>query len=240
MRMNYNCSEIEKLNNKFKNSLPGEILSFFADKHKGRIAFASSLGAEDQVLTQLIASTGCKVKIFTLDTGRLFQESYDLIQRTNLKYNISIGICFPDYNEVEEMVNENGINLFYDSVENRKKCCFVRKAQPLKRILKGVDVWICGLRNEQSETRKNNNTVEWDESNGLLRVNPLIAWTEKQLWDYIKKNSIPYNPLHDRGYPSIGCQPCTRSVESGDDIRAGRWWWENMSNKECGIIKNIT
>lgn len=229
--------QIELWDNEFSKSTAEEILEFFLKKYKNRIALASSLGAEDQVLTHLIAGVDPETKIFTLDTGRLFPETYDLISRTNEKYGIKLKMYFPQAEKVEQMVNEKGINLFYNSIENRKLCCGIRKVEPLKRAFEGLDVWICGLRKDQSVTRFFTKTVEWDENNGLIKVNPLLRWTEKQVWDYIKKHDIPYNELHDKGFPSIGCQPCTRAVKPGEDIRSGRWWWESPEQKECGLHK---
>ena len=148
-------------------------------------------------------------------------------------------VYFPDAGQVESMVNRKGINLFYESIENRKECCAVRKLVPLKKAFQGLEVWICGLRREQSITRKDVGAIEWDVTNGIIKLNPLIDWTEEQVWEYLKTNKIPYNPLHDKGYPSIGCQPCTRSIMPGEDIRAGRWWWEDPTTKECGLHKKL-
>jgi phosphoadenosine phosphosulfate reductase len=172
-----------------------------------------------------------------LDTGRLFPETYDLIERTSNKYGINLSVYFPDSEQVEAMVNTKGINLFYHRVENRKECCGVRKIQPLKRAFKELNAWICGLRREQSVTRTDMQIVEWDENNGLIKINPLINWTEEEVWNYARENKVPYNVLHDKGFPSIGCQPCTRAIEPGEDVRAGRWWWENPESKECGLHK---
>ena len=224
-----------KLNEQLKGSTPEQVLRYFLNEYGKNIAFSSSLGAEDQVLTHMICEIDKNTRIFTLDTGRMFPETYKLIEKTNTRYIIKIEIFFPDYKQVENMVHEKGINLFYESIENRKQCCHIRKIEPLKRAFKGLDVWICGLRREQSVTRTANQMVEWDDNNGLLKVNPLIEWTETQVWDYIRKNNIPYNDLHDKGFPSIGCQPCTRAIKPGEDIRAGRWWWENPDKKECGL-----
>jgi phosphoadenosine phosphosulfate reductase len=227
---------IKELNNRFRNKPVNEVLSFFLKEYKGKIAFASSLGAEDQVLTHLIAAIDPEIRIFTLDTGRLFQETYDLIERTNSRYKIRMEIYFPEAHRVEKMVHEKGINLFYESVENRKLCCHIRKVEPLRRALNGMDIWITGLRREQSFNRNNMELVEADESHkGLLKLNPLIDWTHEMVWDFIKERNIPYNTLHDKGFPSIGCLPCTRAVEPGEDIRAGRWWWEMEGKKECGL-----
>lgn len=226
---------VAELNKRLKNSSPEEAIAFFLEKYKGKIALSSSLGAEDQVLTHMIAAIDKSSRIFTLDTGRLFPETYDLIHRTNNKYKIKIEVFFPDYKQVEKMVNEKGINLFYESIENRKQCCKLRKLEPLARAFEGLDVWICGLRREQSVTRTDLQLVEWDTNNNLLKINPLIAWSEEELWEFIKENNVPYNALHDKNYPSIGCQPCTMSVKPGGDVRAGRWWWENPEHKECGL-----
>ena len=229
--------EIKKLASRFKDAEPKEIISYFINFFGDKIALSSSLGAEDQVLTEMVVNINPETEIFTLDTARLFPETYDLIDRTSKKYEIKIKVYFPDHDEVEEMVNTKGINLFYDSIENRKECCRIRKLDPLKRAFSGLDAWICGLRADQSVTRKDLEVVEWDENNGLVKINPLAFWSEKQVWDYINTNGIPYNPLHDKGYPSIGCLPCTRAVMDGEDIRAGRWWWENPDTKECGLHK---
>ncbi|OFX88045.1 MAG: phosphoadenosine phosphosulfate reductase [Bacteroidetes bacterium GWF2_33_16] len=224
-----------KLNEQLKGFTPEKVLWYFIKEYGKNMAFSSSLGAEDQVLTNMICEIDKNTRIFTLDTGRMFPETYKLIEKTNSRYKIKIEIFFPDYQQVENMVHEKGINLFYESIDNRKQCCHIRKIEPLKRAFKGLDVWICGLRREQSITRTSNQLVEWDENNSLLKINPLIDWTENQVWDYIRKHNIPYNDLHDKGFPSIGCQPCTRAIKSGEDVRAGRWWWENPDKKECGL-----
>lgn len=229
--------EIDRLNSQFANANPVDVIRYFVDRFGSRIALSSSLGAEDQVLTQMVWSIDTNISVFTLDTGRLFPETYDLIDRTSKRYKSNIKVYFPDAKQVEEMVNAKGINLFYDSVESRKLCCHIRKIEPLKRAFAGLDAWICGLRAQQSVTRKNIHIVEWDDNNGLLKINPLANWTEEQVWDYIREHKIPYNPLHDKGFPSIGCQPCTRAIQPGEDVRAGRWWWENPDTKECGLHK---
>ncbi|MBC7124757.1 MAG: phosphoadenylyl-sulfate reductase [Bacteroidales bacterium] len=225
----------EALNREFEGKDALSVLQWFLNEFKGRIALSSSMGAEDQVLTDMVMRIDPEVKIFTLDTGRLFYETYELIERTSLRYKKNIEIYFPSPAEVERMVTEKGINLFYQSIENRKECCRVRKIEPLKRAFNGLEVWICGLRRNQSATRTENQMVEWDEANGLIKLNPLIDWSEQDVWEYIKANGVPYNPLHDKGFPSIGCQPCTRAIEPGEDVRAGRWWWENPETKECGL-----
>lgn len=226
---------IDQLNAKFEGASAQAILEYFLDTYKGKIAFASSMGAEDQVITEMMVGIDPKSRIFTLDTGRTFPETYELIEKTNARYKINIEIFFPERDQVEKMVNEKGINLFYESIENRKLCCHIRKIVPLRRALHGLDVWISGLRKSQSVTRTDVKMVEWDEANGLIKVNPLRNWTEDQVWDYIKEKNIPYNKLHDAGFPSIGCQPCTRAIKPGEDVRAGRWWWEDPDHKECGL-----
>ncbi len=228
---------IAQFNQQFAGKSPEFVLTYFLHAYSGRIALSSSLSIEDQMLTDLIANIAPATRIFTLDTGRLFPETYSLIERTRMKYPITLEVFFPDAAEVENMVREYGINLFYESAELRKKCCHVRKIQPLKRAFQGLEVWICGLRREQSVTRHDMQLIEWDASNGLIKLNPLIDYTEAQVWEYIKTNQVPYNKLHDRGFPSIGCQPCTRAIEPGEDVRAGRWWWENPEQKECGLHK---
>lgn len=234
--MKHNSEEtITVLNSRFKDAPPLEILEYFLTKYKGRIAFASSMGAEDQVLTDMIVSIDSKARIFTLDTGRMFPETYDIIDRTNARYKINIEVFFPERQQVEEMVKQKGVNLFYENIENRKQCCHIRKMVPLKRALQGLEVWISGLRKSQSVTREDLKVVEWDENNGMIKLNPLIDWTEGQVWDYIETKNIPYNKLHHKGFPSIGCQPCTRAIQPGEDVRAGRWWWENPEHKECGL-----
>jgi len=224
------------LNERFRGKKTTEILTYFLREYKGRIAFASSLGAEDQVLTHMITAIDPDVKIFTLDTGRLFPETYDLIERTNARFKIKMEVYFPAAKKVEKMVREKGINLFYESVENRKLCCYNRKIEPLHRALEGCEVWITGLRREQSVTRNHFELIEIDDNNhGRVKINPLIDWTENDIWDFIAKHNTPYNKLHDQGFPSIGCQPCTRAIQPGEDLRAGRWWWEMPEHKECGL-----
>jgi phosphoadenosine phosphosulfate reductase len=200
-----------------------------------RVAFASSLGLEDQVLTDMIAKSVPELTIFTLDTGRLFPETYELIQTTTERYGLQIWTLFPDTAAVEEMVNAHGIGLFRKSVEFRKRCCRIRKIEPLRRVLSSLDAWICGLRREQSPDRTDVEIVEWDEVNGLIKINPLAGWLDADVREYIRKHNVPHNPLHDKGFPSIGCACCTRAVNPGEDPRAGRWWWETEIKKECGL-----
>lgn len=226
---------IESLNQQWSGLSALEILEKALKLFGNKITFATSLGAEDQVITYLISTLDKSVNLITLDTGRVFPETYDLLHKTVNRYGLEIRSYFPDTTQVEEMVNSKGINLFFESIENRKTCCGVRKIAPLRRALEGKAAWITGLRREQSITRTNLQIVEWDESNGLIKINPLLDWSEEQVWDFIKINNIPYNNLHDQGFPSIGCQPCTRAIAKGEDLRAGRWWWEMPDSKECGL-----
>ena len=228
---------IAQLNEELQQATAETILTTVYKHFGDKIAFASSLGYEDQVLSAMIASQCKELVIFTLDTGRIFPETYDLIEKTNARYGLNIQIFFPEANLVEEMVNEKGINLFYDSIENRKLCCHIRKTIPLKRALFGLDAWITGLRRSQSVTRHNMQVVEWDEGNQLIKVNPLINWSEEEVLAFVKQHNVPYNTLHDKGFRSIGCQPCTRAVLPNEDLRAGRWWWELPEQKECGLHK---
>lgn len=232
-----NQQDISSLNENLSKLGTDEILGQCVESFGDKIAFASSLGLEDQVITHIIATNNYPIKIFTLDTGRLFPETYDLISKTNARYKIKIQVCFPDYMEVEDMVNERGINLFYESIENRKLCCTLRKTKPLMRAMQGLDAWVTGLRKAQSLTRADMQIAEWDHMHGLMKINPLLNWSEHDVKDYINQHKIPYNILHDKGFPSIGCQPCTRAVQQGEDIRAGRWWWERPEQKECGLHK---
>lgn len=228
-------NEITQLNEKFANATPEALLGYFLDRYGSRIALSSSLSIEDQVLTDMICRLKPDARIFTLDTGRLFPETYNLIDQTAMHYGIRLEVFFPDCTEVEKLVADCGINGFYESLEKRKRCCRIRKLDPLERALRGLDAWICGLRREQSVTRSEMRAIEWDETHGLLKINPLIDWHEEQVWEYIRRNHVPYNKLHEQGFPSIGCQPCTRAVKPGEDIRAGRWWWESPDHKECGL-----
>ncbi|GAB4107851.1 phosphoadenylyl-sulfate reductase [Echinicola sediminis] len=200
----------------------------------GKVVFSTSLGQEDQVITEIIAKNNLPVTIFTLDTGRLFYETYDLLSRTESKYKIKIQPYYPNTASVEKLVSDIGINGFYESPENRKSCCYVRKVEPLKRALAGNSIWITGLRAEQSSNRSAMQKLEWDEGNQIIKFNPLLEWSMEEMLQYINDNKIPYNPLHDKGFVSIGCAPCTRAIEPGEDPRAGRWWWES-SKKECGL-----
>lgn len=226
---------VKKLSEQIKGYSSSEILDFFITKYEGKVALATSLGAEDQVLTDMIVKIDKSTKIFTLDTGRVFPETYEVIDKTSKHYGITIEVFFPNYSDVEKMVNSKGINLFYDSIENRKLCCRIRKTEPLKRALHDVKIWVTGIRKDQSVTRFYTPPVEWDEGNQVIKVHPLLNWSEKDVWNYIKENQVPYNELHDRGFSSIGCRPCTRAIKPGEEVRAGRWWWEEPEHKECGL-----
>jgi len=229
--------QADKLQKRFREAAPEEVLSWFVLTYGGKTAFSTSLGAEDQVITCMIAGFVPPVRIFTFDTGRLFQETYDLLDITEKKYGLKIELFFPDAGRVEEMVREKGINLFYESIENRQLCCHIRKIEPLKRALEGMEIWITGVRNVQSVTRSGTKLVEWDPVNRIIKVNPLVNWTDEMVWQYIRGKEIPVNELHAKGYPSIGCLPCTRAVLPGEDIRSGRWWWELPEYRECGLHK---
>lgn len=214
-----------------------QVLDWVLERFHPRVALASSFGAEDMVVLDLMHRRRRDARVFTLDTLRLHAETYDLLRRAEEKYGIRVERMKPQEDAVAKMVSEHGLNLFYDSVENRKLCCGVRKVEPLGRALAALEAWITGLRREQAATRAQVHKVEVDAGNGgILKINPLADWTGDQVWDYIRKNDVPLNLLHDRGYPSIGCEPCTRAVKPGEDPRAGRWWWEQSAGqKECGL-----
>ncbi|HEY4541877.1 MAG TPA: phosphoadenylyl-sulfate reductase [Noviherbaspirillum sp.] len=197
--------------------------------------FASSLAAEDMVLTDLILRARLPITIFSLETGRLHKETLAMIERVREHYGYEIKLYKPETAAIDTYVQQNGLNAFYDSVEMRKECCRIRKVEPLKRALAGNKAWITGQRRAQSTTRAELAVQEDDAAHGMQKFNPLVDWSEQDVWDYIHANKVPYNPLHDKGYPSIGCEPCTRAIQPGEDIRAGRWWWENADNKECGL-----
>ena len=197
--------------------------------------FASSLAAEDMVLTDLILRERLPISIFTLETGRLHKETLGMIERVRETYDFEIRLYKPEASAVDAYVGRHGANAFYDSVELRKECCRIRKVEPLARALTGHRAWITGQRRAQSTTRADLAVQEDDPAHGLVKFNPLVEWSEQDVWDYIRTNAVPYNPLHDKGYPSIGCEPCTRAIQPGEDVRAGRWWWESADSKECGL-----
>ncbi len=211
------------------------VLKWAIAKFGGRVGIASSFGAEDVVLIDMAARIDPFVRVFTLDTGRLHQETYELMDVVRDRYGIAIEICFPEEKRIREVTEKNGLNLFYQSADMRKLCCVVRKIEPLRKKLQDLDAWICGLRQEQAVTRTGVRTVEFDQAHGITKLNPLADWTTDDVWDYIRKNNVPYNKLHDKGFPSIGCAPCTRAISPQEHLRAGRWWWEQPDAKECGL-----
>ncbi|PPL00221.1 phosphoadenylyl-sulfate reductase [Parapedobacter indicus] len=212
-----------------------DALTALTDRFPGKIVFSTSFGVEDQVITHFIFSNNLPVRVFTLETGRLFPETYYVWNRTLEIYNKDIEAYFPDTHAVQQLISQKGPSSFYESVENRKECCRIRKIEPLQRALEGAECWITGIRAEQSGNRQGMTQVEWDEGNQLIKFHPIYDWSLDDVWKYVKANHIPYNPLHDKGFPSIGCAPCTRAVREGEDFRAGRWWWEDTSKKECGL-----
>jgi phosphoadenosine phosphosulfate reductase len=218
-----------------KNKSPEESLALLAKEFPGKTVFSTSLGYEDQVITHLIFSNNLPIEIFTLDTGRLFPETYSVFESTLQRYKKPIKTYYPQTEEIEKLVSQKGPNSFYESMENRKECCYIRKVEPLKRALKGNKIWITGIRAEQSGNRKDMPALEWDEGNQIIKFHPIINWTLEEVKNYIAKHNIPYNSLHDKGFVSIGCAPCTRAIKEGDDFRAGRWWWEQNDKKECGL-----
>ena len=211
-----------------------ESLKLIEDLFPGQVVFSSSLGQEDQVITDAIFRNNIPVTVFTIDTGRLFNETYELLDKTIARYKQPVKVYFPDATDVEAFVLQKGINSFYESVDNRKECCHIRKVKPLNRALAGAKVWVTGLRSEQSANRNQMPMIEWDECRQLYKFNPLINWTYAEVLEYLNLNNVPYNSLHDKGFISIGCAPCTRAIGHGEDARAGRWWWES-SQKECGL-----
>lgn len=210
-------------------------LQLLAKRFPGQVTFSSSFGFEDQLITHEILSNQIPISIFTLDTGRLFAETYSVWSSTNERYHTKIKAYYPDQSVLEEFIQEKGPNSFYESVENRKQCCHIRKVEPLKRALAGNAVWVTGLRAEHSPDRKDLQQVEWDATNNIIKFHPLLHATTEEVRNQISEHNIPYNPLHDKGFISIGCAPCTRAIRPGEDFRAGRWWWEDSSKKECGL-----
>lgn len=226
---------LEDLQSEFQNSGAEQVLSAILQRFKGRVALASSLGAEDQVLTDMFLKIDPAARIFTLDTGRLHQETYEVMTQTMKKYNMRYEVYCPQTDALEELLREQNPNAFYEGLDQRKRCCQIRKMEPLSRAIRGLDLWVTGLRREQSVTRSKIQMIEWDGAHGLIKLNPLVDWSTEQVWKYIRDNDIPHNALHNKGYPSIGCAPCTRAVKAGEDIRMGRWWWEEPEHKECGL-----
>jgi phosphoadenosine phosphosulfate reductase len=229
-------AEVDALSQEFESKDAVSLLQWALTRFHPKIVMASSFGAEDVVIIDMLSKINSEARVITLDTGRLHQETYDVMDEVRQRYGIKVEVYFPDQGAVERMVTEHGLNLFYKSVEFRKLCCGIRKVEPLNRALAGLDAWIAGLRRDQVQTRSTIRKVEIDEQhNGILKINPIADWTWENVWDYVRKNAVPYNKLHDLGYPSIGCEPCTRAVMPGEDPRAGRWWWEQGAQKECGL-----
>lgn len=229
--------EVEELNARLETASPEVLIAWALDEFQTRIALSSSFGAEDVALIDILWRVNPRARVFTLDTLRLHAETYGLMDRIHQRYGLEIEILYPDLRAVDAMVKERGYNCFYLSVENRKLCCGIRKVEPLERGLAGLDAWITGLRRDQATTRTDIQKIEIDDAHGgMLKLNPLADWSSEQVWDYIRAHDVPYNPLHDHGFPSIGCAPCTRAIAPGEDPRAGRWWWEmDEAAKECGI-----
>ncbi len=216
-----------------------EVLYELVNQFPGKVTFSTSFSFEDQAVTHKILKNDLPVSIFTLDTGRLFPETYSVWNSTNENFHTKVTAYYPDQSLLQDFVAEKGPNSFYESVENRKSCCYIRKVEPLKRALKGKAIWITGLRAEHSENRHDMPQVEWDEGNQVIKYHPILHWTSEEVKKYINDNNIPYNPLHDRGFVSIGCAPCTRAIRPGESFRAGRWWWEDSTKKECGLHVNV-
>jgi phosphoadenosine phosphosulfate reductase len=228
-------NKINKIQELIKDRSPEESLTLLAKEFSGKVVFSTSLGYEDQVITHFIFSNNLPIEIFTLDTGRLFNETYSVLTSTLERYKKPIKVMYPKTNELEKLVTTKGPNSFYESLDNRKECCYIRKVEPLKRALKGNEIWITGIRADQSGNRQDMPALEWDESNQIIKFHPILNWSLTDVKNYVKKNNIPYNSLHDKGFVSIGCAPCTRAIKDGEDFRAGRWWWEQNDKKECGL-----
>ncbi len=228
-------TNIDALQAAIENKSETESLTILSKMFPGKVVFSSSLGYEDQVITDFIWKNKLDIEIFTLDTGRLFNETYMTLQKTNNRYDAKMKVYYPETTAVEDLVSSKGPLSFYESVENRKQCCFIRKVVPLNRALSGAKIWVTGIRAEQSGNRLDMPQLEWDEAHQLIKFHPILNWTFEKVKDYVKSNAIPYNPLHDKGFVSIGCAPCTRAIQEGEDFRAGRWWWEDESKKECGL-----
>ena len=226
---------INHINSITHNKSPEESLAILAEEFSGKVVFSSSLGYEDQVISHFIFSNNLPIEVFTLDTGRLFNETYSVLNSTLERYKTPIKVLHPKTESIEKLVSEKGPISFYESIENRKECCFIRKVEPLKRALKEKSIWITGIRADQSGNRHDMPSLEWDEANQIIKFHPILNWTLEKVKAYIVKHNIPYNSLHDKGFVSIGCAPCTRAIKEGEDFRAGRWWWEQNDKKECGL-----
>jgi phosphoadenosine phosphosulfate reductase len=235
--MSLDSQKLQRTQDQMERAPAEEVIAWALESFHPRVAVASSFGVEDMVVLDMMVRRRPDARVFTLDTWRLHAETYDVMRRAEQKYGVRVQRMEPERAAVDRMVAEHGLNLFYDSVEKRKLCCGVRKVEPLGRALAGLDAWITGLRREQAATRTATRKVEVDAGHGgILKISPLADWTSEQVWAYVRKHDVPYNLLHDRGFPSIGCEPCTRAVKPGEDPRAGRWWWEqNAGQKECGL-----
>lgn len=233
--MTLDAHEVGQLAQKIDALTAQQVVSWALERFGSKMVFASSFGAEDVVVIDLLMKEDPKARVITLDTGRLHQETYNVMDAVREKYSLELEVLFPQAEATEAMVREHGVNLFYQSVDLRKRCCGVRKVEPLRRALSGLDAWMTGLRRDQNVTRTTLPKLEWDAGNGLAKLNPLAEWSHDEVWSYLRANNLPYNALHDRGFPSIGCEPCTRAVQPGEDLRAGRWWWEHPESKECGL-----
>ncbi len=232
-------STINILQDQLRSLSAAEGLQYIANVFGNEATFSTSFGIEDQVITHLIATQNLPISIFTLDTGRLFAETYSTWDNTIAKYKLAIQTYYPDAGQLQEFITENGPNSFYESVAQRKTCCAIRKVYPLKKALEGKKVWITGIRAEQSADRQLDTTIEWDAANNIIKYHPLLHWTFDEVTNFVNQHHIPTNPLHQKGFVSIGCAPCTRAIEPGEDFRAGRWWWED-AQKECGLHAHAT
>ena len=232
-------SEIQRISQLIQNADIAQNLRDIAAQYPGEVIFSTSFSWEDQAISHIIFSEKIDIEVFTLDTGRMFPETYSTWSRTLERYNQPITPYYPDAVSLQNFVAEKGPNNFYESVENRKQCCFIRKVEPLQRAVKGKKVWITGIRAEHSPNRHDMTQVEWDGSNNIVKYHPILHWSTDETVAFINKNGIPYNPLHDKGFVSIGCAPCTRAIRPGEDFRAGRWWWEDASKKECGLHVHV-
>ncbi|MFO0358465.1 MAG: phosphoadenylyl-sulfate reductase [Sphingobacteriaceae bacterium] len=228
-------NKVKEIENLLVGKTAQEVLRIVSQLASESVVFSTSLGYEDQVITHLIFSDQLSISVFTLDTGRLFPETYSVLNSTLERYKKPIQVFYPHTSSVEQLLTNKGPFSFYESVDNRKECCFIRKVEPLKRALKGHTIWITGIRADQSGNRSDMPMVEWDEANQIIKIHPLLHWSLQDVKSFIDQHNIPYNPLHDKGFVSIGCQPCTRAIKEGEDFRAGRWWWEDASKKECGL-----
>ncbi len=226
---------MKKIQELIKDKSPEQALTILAQEFPDKVVFSTSLGYEDQVISHFIFSNQLPIEVFTLDTGRLFNETYSVLNSTLDRYKTSIKVYCPQTEAIEKLVSEKGPISFYESIDNRKECCYIRKVEPLQRALKGKQIWITGIRAEQSNNRGEMENAEWDEANQIYKYHPILNWTLEEVKSYIFKHNIPYNSLHDKGFVSIGCAPCTRAIKEGEDFRAGRWWWEDNAKKECGL-----